>query len=89
MMKKVYLSHVRGKGGLEKRLMAYMEYLIISVIVHAKRSRGKPTESCDGGQRWRIAQVTYTLLNTCWNVTITGDRTRPRAACRISRTAAV
>ena len=45
MMKKVYLSQVRGKGGLEKRLMAYMEYLMISVIVHAKRRRGNPMES--------------------------------------------
>ena len=63
------------------------------------------SDTWDGGQRWSIAQVTYTLLKTCWNVTITGDRTlysenhrwplkakictRPTAACRISSTAAV
>ena len=74
-----HLSHVRGKGGLEKRLMAYMEYLqnknkvsnirhrenpnrfltlvafdccckcstylMISVIVQAKSSKGNPNES--------------------------------------------
>jgi len=79
-MKNVYLSHVRGKGGLEKRLMAYMEYLMISVIVQAKSSKGNPNESWEGGQRASMAQVTYTRLNTCWNVTITGDRTRPKAA---------
>ena len=57
----VYLSHVRKYGGVETRLMAYMEYLIISVMVQANSSRGKPRESCEGGSMYRISQVTYTL----------------------------
>ena len=52
-----------------------MGNLIISVMVQAKRRRGKPREAWEGGQRARMAQVTYTLLNTCCTVTITGDRT--------------
>ena len=31
---KTYLSHVRGNGGLEKRLIAYMEYLRKSSFSH-------------------------------------------------------
>ena len=57
----IYLSHVRKYGGVETRLMAYMEYLIISVMVQANSSRGKPRESCEGGSMYRISQVTYTL----------------------------
>ena len=67
-----YLSQVRKYGGLEKSPMAYMEYLkksneyleqalqylMISVIVQAKRRRGKPIEPCEGGQSARMAQVT-------------------------------
>ena len=45
----LYLSHVRKYGGVEIRLMVYIEYLIISVIVQANNKRGKPTESCEGG----------------------------------------
>lgn len=46
---------------METRLIAYMEYLIISVTVQANSSRGKPMESWEGGSMWRISQVTYTL----------------------------
>ena len=56
-----YLSQVRKYGGVETRLIAYIEYLIISVMVQANSSRGKPRESCEGGSMYRISQVTYTL----------------------------
>jgi hypothetical protein len=58
---------------------------MISVIVQAKRRSGKPRDCCAGGQRARIAQVTYTRLKTCCTVTITGDRTWPEimSCCRV------
>ena len=45
----VYLSHVRKYGGVETRLMVYMEYLMISVMVQANSRRGNPMDSCEGG----------------------------------------
>merc|ERR1719383_355545 len=88
-MKNVYLSQVSRWGGEDTRLMAYMEYLIISVMVQANKSSGKPRDVCEGGERYSMAQVTYTRENTCCTVTWTLDRTRPRAECRISSTAKV
>ena len=40
-----YLNHVRKYGGVEIRLIVYMEYLIISVMVQAKSRRGNPMDS--------------------------------------------
>ena len=34
---------------------------MISVIVQANRRRGKPIEVWEGGRRWSMSQVTYTL----------------------------
>ena len=55
------LSHVKKKGGFPTRLTAYMEYLMISVMVQAKRRSGNPMESWEVGHMYRIAQTTYTL----------------------------
>ena len=66
-------------------MIAYMEYLIISVTVQANSSRGKPMESWEGGSMWRISQVTYTLrlrMDTFFNIRTNLDLTWTRLAAR-------
>ena len=46
-----YLNQVKKYGGVPIKLIAYMEYLMISVMVQAKRSKENPIEDWEEGQR--------------------------------------